>query len=125
MNKVPYASTVTSLMYAMVYTRSDINHTVGVVSIVKEHWEVVKWLLRHLKGISRVCLCFGSEPMLVGCTDSDLTGDVDSRKSISRFLMKFTRELSLKNPSCKNVLHYPPQKLSTLLLLRVVRKFCR
>ena len=31
--KVPYTSFVGSLMYAMVYTRSDITHTVGVVSI--------------------------------------------------------------------------------------------
>ncbi len=32
MNKVPYASAVGSLMYAMVYTRPDIAHAVGVVS---------------------------------------------------------------------------------------------
>jgi len=33
MNKVPCASAVGSLMYAMVCTRADITHTVGVVSI--------------------------------------------------------------------------------------------
>ena len=32
MSKVPYASVVGSLMYAMVYTRLDIAHIVGVVS---------------------------------------------------------------------------------------------
>ena len=32
MSKVPYASTVGSLMYAMVCTRPDIAHAVGVVS---------------------------------------------------------------------------------------------
>ena len=32
MSKVPYASAVGSLMYAMVCTRSDIAHAVGVVS---------------------------------------------------------------------------------------------
>ena len=32
MSKVPYASTIGSLMYAMVCTRPDIAHVVGVVS---------------------------------------------------------------------------------------------
>ena len=32
MSKVPYASAIGSLMYAMVCTRSDIAHAVGVVS---------------------------------------------------------------------------------------------
>ena len=37
-------------------------------------------------------LCFGSgEPMLDGYTNSDMAGNVDSRKSISMFLMSFVR----------------------------------
>ena len=37
-----------------------------------------------------MCLSFGDdEPMLVGYTDSDMAGDVDSRKSTLRFLMTF------------------------------------
>ena len=97
MSKVPYASVVGSLMYAMVCTRPDITHAVGVVSRFltnpgKEHWEAVKWILRYLRGTSKVCLCFGSgKPMLDGYTDSDMAGDVDSRKSISGFMMTFAR----------------------------------
>ena len=97
MSKVPYAYAVGSLMYVMVCTRPNIPHAVGVVSRFltnheKEHWEAVKWILRYLRGISRLCLCFGSsEPMLDGYTDSDMASDVDSRKSISRFLMTFAR----------------------------------
>jgi hypothetical protein len=33
MSKVPYSSTIGSLMYAMVFTRLDIAHAVGVVSM--------------------------------------------------------------------------------------------
>ena len=97
MSKVPYASVVGSLMYAMVCTRPDIAHAVGVVSRFltnhgKEHWEAVKCILKYLSGASRVCLCFGSgEPMLDGYTYSDMAGDVDSSKSISGFLMTFAR----------------------------------
>ena len=42
MSRIPYANPVGTLMYAMVYTRSDISHVVGVVSrymanLGKEH----------------------------------------------------------------------------------------
>ncbi|KAK0585008.1 hypothetical protein LWI29_022138 [Acer saccharum] len=55
MAKVPYASAIGSLMYAMTCTRPDISHAVGVVSRYmsnpgKLHWEAVKWILRYLRG---------------------------------------------------------------------------
>ena len=55
MSKVPYASAVGSLMYAMVWPRPDIAHAVGFVSRFmenpgEEHWQAVKWILRYLKG---------------------------------------------------------------------------
>ena len=95
MKKVPYDSAVGSLMYAMVCTRPDIAHAVGVVSRFlanpgKEHWMAVKWILRYLRGTSKVCLFFGNgKPMLDGFTDADMAGDVDSRKSTSGYLMTF------------------------------------
>ena len=82
-------------MYAMVCTRPDLAYSASLVSRFmsnpgKEHWEAVKWILRYLRSSSRVCLCFGSnEPKLVGYTDSDMAGDVDSRKSVSGFFMIF------------------------------------
>ena len=97
MSKVPYASFVGSLMCIMACTRPNITHAVGVVSRFlsnhgKEHWEAVKWILRYLRGTSRVCLCFGSgKPVLDGYTNSNMAGDVDSRKSISGFFMTFVR----------------------------------
>ena len=47
MQRVPYASTVGSLMYAMLCTRPDIAHAVGTVSRFlsnpgREHWNAVK-----------------------------------------------------------------------------------
>ena len=55
MHKVSYSSTIKSLMYAMVCTRLDIAHAMGVVSkyinnLGKENWMVVKWILRYLRG---------------------------------------------------------------------------
>ncbi|KAL6344420.1 hypothetical protein AAG906_039676 [Vitis piasezkii] len=76
MRKVPYASAVGSLMYVMVCMRLDIAHVVGVVSRFlsnpsKEHWAAMKWILR--------------------CTDADMAGDDDSRKSTSGYLITFLR----------------------------------
>jgi len=95
MSKVPYSSAVGSLMYAMVCTRPDIAYAVGVVSRFlsnpgKEHWNAVKWILRYLKGTAKSCLCFGNGDLtLSGYSDADMAGDVDSRKSISGYLITF------------------------------------
>jgi hypothetical protein len=62
-SRVPYSSTVGSLMYVMVFTRQYIEHAVGVLSrymnnLGKEHWEAVKWILKYLRGIATHELCF-------------------------------------------------------------------
>ncbi|GKE00681.1 hypothetical protein Tco_1388664 [Tanacetum coccineum] len=62
MSRVPYASVVGSLMFAMICTRPDIAHAVGVMSWYmaepgREHWEAVKRILRYIKGTSDVALC--------------------------------------------------------------------
>ncbi|GJW52504.1 hypothetical protein Tco_0096589 [Tanacetum coccineum] len=61
MSRVPYGSEVESLMFAMICTRPDIAHAVGVVSRYmakpgREHWEAVKRILRYIKGTSDVAL---------------------------------------------------------------------
>jgi hypothetical protein len=87
MSRVPYSSIVGNLMYAMVFTRPDIAHTVGVVrrymnNPSKEHWEAVKWILRYLRGTSTHALCFGgSDIVLQGYVDLYMAGDKDSRRS--------------------------------------------
>jgi len=95
MEAVPYSATVGSLMYAMVCTRPDIAHAVVMVSrflsnLGNDHWEAVKWILRYLKSTSNMCLCFGgTKPVLEGYIDSEMAGDLDSRKSTSGFLFTF------------------------------------
>ena len=79
-------------MYAMVCTRPDIAHAVGVVSRYmenpgKEHWEAVKWLLRYVRGTSSSSLCFGKVKVnLQGFVDADLGGDLDSSNSIFEYI---------------------------------------
>ncbi|KAI5315215.1 hypothetical protein L3X38_044391 [Prunus dulcis] len=96
MAMVPYSSAVGSLIYAMICTRPDITHAVGVVSRflskpVREHWNAVKWILIYLRGTSKMSLCFGGgKPELIGYTDADMAGDLDSRKFTSRYLITFS-----------------------------------
>ena len=74
-------------MYAMVCTRLDIAHVVGVVSrymshLGIEHWNAIKQFLRYLRGTSNKCLHFGGSTIdLQGYVDSDSAGDIVTRKS--------------------------------------------
>ena len=92
MSKVPYASAIDSLMYAIVCTRLDIAHAVRVVSRYmsrpgKHLWEAVKWILRHLRDSTDTCLYFTCVSLkLQGYVDADLAGDIDNRKSTTGFV---------------------------------------
>ena len=91
-SKIPYASAVGNLMYEMVYTRPDIAHAVGVLSRYmnnpgKEHWMVVKWILRYLRGTKNQALCFGgSNIALQGYVDVHMVGDRDKRRSTTEYV---------------------------------------
>ena len=92
MSHVPYANAVGNLMYAMVSTRPDISHAVGVVSKFmtnqsEEHWQEMKWVLRYLRGTSDHCIIFnGSEGSVYGYVDVDYTGDLDKRRSTTGYV---------------------------------------
>ncbi|MCO5562737.1 hypothetical protein L7F22_016369 [Adiantum nelumboides] len=92
MEKILYASTVGSLMYALIATRPDIAFAVGVVSRYmsnpgKKHWEAVKGILRYLKATKNMCICYGSQELSVmGYTDSDYAGDLDNKRSTSGYV---------------------------------------
>ena len=87
MSKIPYALAIGSLMYAMICTRLDVAHVVGVVSKYMshpgiKHWNGFKWILRYLRGAFSKCLHFGvSTTNLQGYIDSDLERKIDTRKS--------------------------------------------
>ena len=79
-------------MYAMVCTRPDIAHAVGVVSTYmnnpgKEHWMAVKWILRYLKGTTNQALCFGSSNISPqGYVYADMEDDRDNRRSTTGYV---------------------------------------
>ncbi|XP_048620129.1 secreted RxLR effector protein 161-like [Brassica napus] len=89
MDKIPYASAVGSLMYAMVGSRPDLAFAVGLVSrfmskTSREHWETVKWMMRYLQGAKDVCLIFTK------AWHFDIEGfsDSDKRRSVTGYVFK-------------------------------------
>src|ERR1051325_9452532 len=89
MRRIPYASAVGSLMYAMLCTRPDICYAVGIVSRYQstpgyEHWTAVKNILKYLRRTRDYMLIYGKGDLILqGYTDSDFQTDIDSRKSTS------------------------------------------
>jgi hypothetical protein len=86
-----YRSLVGSLRY-LVNTRLDLAFLVGYVSRFMEephedHLAAIKHILRYIAGTRDWGLKFArkkrDQPVLLGYSDSDLAGDVDSRKSTS------------------------------------------
>jgi hypothetical protein len=88
MSKVPYASAVGCLMYAMVCTRPDLAYAVNVVSKYmanpgKQHWNAIKWIFRYLKGTTDYGITFvrqKSDLSVVGYVNADYAGDLDDRR---------------------------------------------
>ncbi|KAA0064270.1 gag/pol protein [Cucumis melo var. makuwa] len=89
MSNIPYASTVGSLMYAMLYTRSDMYYSVGIVSRYKsnpgrDHWTTVKNILKYFIRKKDYMLVYSSKDLiLTGYTDFNFQTDKDARKSTS------------------------------------------
>ena len=57
-----------------------------------DHWMGVKRVLRYLKGTSRYGLKFSiseQQPELVGYSDADRAGDVDTRRSTSGYVFQY------------------------------------
>jgi hypothetical protein len=97
MSHVPYVSAVGNLMYVMICTRLDIAHAMGVLSkyiskLGKEHWTTIKRVFRYLCDTVSYGLCYQGRPGLErvsdihGFVDADWAGDLDHRRSTSRYL---------------------------------------
>jgi phosphoribosyl-AMP cyclohydrolase len=97
MSHVPYASAIGCLMYAMVCTRLDITHVVGVFRRYmskpgKEHWTTVKRVFRYLRGTTSYGLCYQGRPGLDrvldihGFVDANWARDLDCRRATSGYV---------------------------------------
>jgi hypothetical protein len=93
MSKVPYASTIGSIMYAMISTRPDVLYTLSATSRYQSdpgesHWTAVKNILKYFRRTKDVFLVYGGEEELtvMGYTGASFQTDKDDSKSQSGFV---------------------------------------
>jgi hypothetical protein len=93
MKSIPYASIVGSIMYAQVCTRPDLAFVTGMLGRYQsnpglDHWKAAKKVLRYLQGTKGLMLTYKKSDNLevVGYSDADFAGCVDTRKSTSGYV---------------------------------------
>ena len=93
MRNILYAYVVGSLMYAQTCTRPDISFVVGMLGRYQsnpglDHWKAAKKILRYLQGMKNHMLTYKRSDHLkvIGYSDSDFAGCVDTRKSTFGYL---------------------------------------
>ena len=89
----PYSQVVGSIMYLLIFPRLDLSYSSSLISGYmanpsKGHWEVAKWVLRHLKRWSMNAqliykICPKELFELYGFVDYDYAGDLDKRRSLT------------------------------------------
>ncbi|GJZ32035.1 hypothetical protein Tco_0577471 [Tanacetum coccineum] len=84
MSRVTYASAIRSIMYAMMYTRTDVSFALSMVSrhqqnLGEGHWTVVKNILKYLRNTKDRFLVYGEEEELriTGYCDASWQTDKD------------------------------------------------
>ena len=93
-DNVPFREAVGSLLYLATGTRSDISFAVSVVSQAlsnptKRHWEMIKRILRYLKGTADIGILYKhghDKNLLTTYSDADYAGDTLTRRSTSGVL---------------------------------------
>jgi hypothetical protein len=120
MSRVPYASAVGSLMYAIVYTRPNIAHAIGVLSRYmskagKEHWTTIKRVFMYFCGTASYGLCYQGRPGLDRVLDihvflyADWARDLDHRRFTSGYVFNlFGGAISWMNKKtrCSDTFNY-------------------
>jgi hypothetical protein len=94
MNKIPYASTIGSIMYAMLCTRPDVAHAIILTSRYQsglglEHWTALKNIFKYLRRTKDMFLMYGGEEELVAkCyVDANFNTDPDNSRSQSGYVV--------------------------------------
>jgi hypothetical protein len=94
---IPYASAVRSIMYAQVCPRPDLAFVTGLLGRFQsnlgiKHWKAAKKTLHYLQGTKQYMLTYKRTDNLkvIGYSDSDFVGCVDSQKSTSGYVFTLT-----------------------------------
>ena len=87
MNRIPFASAVGSIMYAMICTRLDVSYALSMCSRYQadpgeRHWIAVKNILKYLRKTKDAFLIYGDGELVVKrFTDASFQTDSDDHRS--------------------------------------------
>lgn len=85
----------------------------------------MKWIIKYLIGTSKTSLWFGKGKYVIdGYTNVDKTGDVDSGKSTSCYVMNFIGRVILWLSRLKICDAFLLKNKSTFMLLKHTKKYC-
>lgn len=95
--EVPYKEAIGSLMYAMIGCRPDIAHSVNFLARFSEapkmvHWNAIKRVIQYLNTTSCLGIKYEKNNNKTGLechVDSDLAGDIDTRRSTSGYVISY------------------------------------
>jgi len=131
MEGTPYASGVGSIMYGMVCSRPGLSYAISVISRFmanpgQVHWQTLKWVLRYLNGSLKGGLKYTrSQPgrdALKRYVDADYASNVDTRKSLSRFVFTLFGTTVTWKANQQSVVALSTTQESTLPMLKGSRK---
>ncbi|KAL4556874.1 hypothetical protein LXL04_035040 [Taraxacum kok-saghyz] len=98
MSRVPYASAIGSIMYAMICTHPDVSYALTMVSRYQEnlglsHWTTIKNIPKYLRNTKEMLLVYGGEQELKvrGYSDASFQTDRDDSKSQSDWVFTLNR----------------------------------
>ena len=94
MSKIPYASTIGSIMYALLCTRPDVSYALSITSRYQSnpgesHWIVVKNILKYLRRTKDAFLLYGgqeNELVINGYTVASFQSNKDDFQSQSGYV---------------------------------------
>lgn len=87
----PYREVIGSLLFLSSVSRPDISFAVNLLSRYvnnpsQQHVNAVKRVIRYLINTRNVCIKYGESNDLIGYSDSDFAGDIDTRKSTTGYI---------------------------------------
>ena len=131
MKKIPYASAIGSMMYAMVCTRPDISYAVSLVSRFmanagSEHWNAVKWVLRYLAHTVSMGLHYernmNEKQAVVGYVDSDYAGELDKRRSLTGYVFTLFGNTISRKASLQHVVSLSTTEAEFIAITEAVKE---
>lgn len=98
-SRIPFREAVGSLLFVATVTRPDILYAVNQASQFltnwgQEHWTALKKIMRYLKKTVEYGITFSKSNgncKVIGYTDADYAGNVDTRKSTSGYIFLYNK----------------------------------